>query len=1028
MAINILELFATLAMDASNFDASLVQAQRQADKFKINIEKIMSAIGKATAVGLGAAATGVGAMIKQATSAYGEYEQLVGGVETLFGDSANTIIEHAQNAYKTAQMSANNYLQTVTSFSASLINSISNATQKLSNEEIEQRQNALDEQYEMQADYYDDVYDKQKEAYDKQYGLLKDQVDEEIEAVQKANSQRLKELQEAHDKELENFEKLTDKKIALIDEEYTESIKLIDKEEYDRIKSIDAQIAKINEQANAEKKAIEQQEQARKIAELEYRTENSKTASKRRAAQEELTQYLAELDQKEKDEKRQAQIDDLKNQKDVIKENAKAQREAEKEERDTKVSAIKETSNEQLKVLKAAQKDEEDALKEQNNKELKLFKKAKDEELDALKNSNGKKLSELKEHNKKALKELQASIKKQKKALESGIDDSISTFVDMQAVYKRAAELSDLAIVDMADNANKMGTAMEAIQYAYNGFAKQSYIMLDNLKLGYDGTKTEMERLINDAAKLDDSVKANDMSFSNIVKAIHAVQTEMGITGTSSKEAATTLQGSLAMTKTAWENLLTGMGNPNADFNQLVDNLVESSSSLLSNLTPIVERTFKSLGNFISKAAPIIAKELPKLAQKLLPDLINTAYDLLAGLAEALPGMFPVLVDTAWQLFNEIADKMSEKFPVLEPAFDVIKSAFTLIASIGESVGAALKSIWDNFLVHIVDFYGGAFSEFLSGLAKTLDDIGKNKTAVATLTSIITLIASLTAGIKAYHTVMTIVNAVQQAVATSGGILNAIWAANPVGIIVVALGALIAVIVEVITYWDYMVLIWNTFADEWTRGIQKIGRDFQGLIDSIISGWNWFWEQWRHGSDTIWQNVTNAFSKVGEFFGGLWNNIVSTFSDIGIKVGEAIGGAFKDTINGVIWTVEGAINAIPNAINGMIDTINNLPGVSISAIPTVTLPRLAQGGVLKKGQVGYLEGDGDEAVVPLSQNTEWIDRVADKISEKSGNSATYIFNFNIDNVSGNREDMEDNADLLMQIFTEKMSRRGVVFA
>ena len=544
----------------------------------------------------------------------------------------------------------------------------------------------------------------------------------------------------------------------------------------------------------------------------------------------------------------------------------------------------------------------------------------------------------------------------------------------------------------------------------------------------YGGTKTEMERLINDAAKLDDSVKANDMSFSNIVKAIHAVQTEMGITGTSSKEAATTLQGSLAMTKTAWENLLTGMGNPDADFDQLVDNLVESSGSLLSNLTPIVERIFKSLGNFISKAAPIIAKELPKLAQKLLPDLINTAYDLLVGLAEALPGIFPVLVDTAWQLFNEIADKMSEKFPVLEPVFDVIKSAFTLIASIGESVGAALKSIWDNFLVHIVDFYGGAFSEFLSGLAKTLDDIGKNKTAVATLTSIITLIASLTAGIKAYHTVMTIVNAVQQAVATSGGILNAIWAANPVGLIVVALGALIAVIVEVITYWDYMVLIWNTFADEWTRGIQKIGRDFQGLIDSIISGWNWFWEQWRHGSDTIWQNVTNAFSKVGEFFGGLWNDIVSTFSDIGIKVGEAIGGAFKDTINGVIWTVEGAINAIPNAINGMIDTINNLPGVSISAIPTVTLPRLAQGGVLKKGQVGYLEGDGDEAVVPLSQNTEWLDKVADKISEKSGNSATYIFNFNIDNVSGNREDMEDNADLLMQIFTEKMSRRGVVFA
>lgn len=537
-----------------------------------------------------------------------------------------------------------------------------------------------------------------------------------------------------------------------------------------------------------------------------------------------------------------------------------------------------------------------------------------------------------------------------------------------------------------------------------------------------------MERLINDAAKLDDSVKANDMSFSNIVKAIHAVQTEMGITGTSSKEAATTLQGSLAMTKTAWENLLTGMADPNADFGKLMDNLVNSSTALLGNVTPIVERAFKSLGNFVSKAAPIISKELPKLVKLLLPDLINTAYDLLVGLAEALPGMFPVLVDTAWQLFNEIADKMSEKFPVLEPVFDVIKSAFTLIASIGESVGAALKSIWDNFLVHIVDFYGGVFSEFLSGLAKTLDDIGKNKTAVATLTSIITLIASLTAGIKAYHTVMTLVQTIQTAVATSGGILNAVWAANPVGLIVVALGALIAVIIEVITYWDYMVLIWNTFADEWTRGIQKIGRDFQGLIDNIVNGWNWFWEQWRHGSDTIWQNVTNAFSKVGEFFGGLWNDIVSTFSDIGIKVGEAIGGAFKETINGILWTVEGALNMIPNAVNGMLDTINKLPGVNISAIPTVTLPRLAQGGVLKKGQVGYLEGDGDEAVVPLSQNTEWLDKVADRLNQKSSGGATYNFYFSIDNVNGNREDLEENAELLMQIFTEKMARQGVVFA
>ena len=574
----------------------------------------------------------------------------------------------------------------------------------------------------------------------------------------------------------------------------------------------------------------------------------------------------------------------------------------------------------------------------------------------------------------------------------------------------------------------------------------------------YGGTAAEMARLINDSGVLGKTTKVtaktvNNVSFDKIIEAIHTIQTNLDISGismeeytelvesgamsqekafellgTSAKEGATTLQGALAMTKSAWNNLLTGMADPNADFGQLMDNLIESGSAALGNVTPIIERAFKSLGNFISKAAPIIAEKLPELVQQLLPDLINTAYDLLVGLAEALPGMFPVLVDTAWQLFNEIADKMSEKFPVLEPAFDVIKSAFTLIASIGESVGAALKSIWDNFLVHIVDFYGGAFSEFLSGLAKTLDDIGKNKTAVATLTSIITLIASLTAGIKAYHTVMTIVNAAQQAVAVSGGILNAIWAANPVGIIIAGVVALIAVIVEVITYWDKLVWGFEFLCERYQEGLQAIGRWFSDLWNGVVGGFQWLIDRIVEGAKKIWNDITGVFSKVGEFFGGLWNGIVSTFSTIGTKVAEAIGGAFKTAINAVIWTVEGAINAIPNAINGAIGLINNLPGVEISMIPTVTLPRLAKGGVLKKGQVGYLEGDGDEAVVPLSQNTQWIDRVADKISEKSGNSATYIFNFNIDNVSGNREDMEDNADLLMQIFTEKMSRRGVVFA
>lgn len=482
------------------------------------------------------------------------------------------------------------------------------------------------------------------------------------------------------------------------------------------------------------------------------------------------------------------------------------------------------------------------------------------------------------------------------------------------------------------------------------------------------------------------------------------------------------LSGNMTLFKSALEGVQIAISDK---LTPTLNQFVKLGANSLSTLTEKI-RTGKT--KEIIRAVKDIIKNATGEIIKNIPMFVDIGTQLFSAIIQGVVENSPLLVDAAGQIFDSLVNALQDQFPVLEPVFDVIKSAFTLIASIGESVGAALKSIWDNFLVHIVDFYGGAFSEFLSGLAKTLDDIGKNKTAVATLTSIITLIASLTAGIKAYHTVMTIVNAVQQAVAASGGILNAIWAANPVGIIIAGVVALIAVIVEVITYWDKLVWGFEFLCERYQEGLQAIGRWFSDLWNGVVDGYWWLIDRVVEGAEKIWNGITSVFSKVGEFFSGLWNGIVSTFSTIGTRVAEAIGGAFKTAINAVIWTVEGALNLIPNAINGAIDLINNLPGVSISAIPTVTLPRLAQGGVLKKGQVGYLEGDGDEAVVPLSQNTEWIDRVANKISEKSGNNATYNFYFSIDNVSGNKEDLEENAELLMQIFTEKMSRKGVVFA
>ena len=163
---------------------------------------------------------------------------------------------------------------------------------------------------------------------------------------------------------------------------------------------------------------------------------------------------------------------------------------------------------------------------------------------------------------------------------------SASLLQSLSGDTESAAKYADMAISDMSDNANKMGTDMELIQNAYQGFAKQNYTMLDNLKLGYGGTKTEMERLIADASKLDSSIDANDMSFGNIVKSINAVQREMGIYGTTALEAEKTISGSLNSMKAAWSNLLTGIADDNAEFDILINKMVESVGTFAGKILP----------------------------------------------------------------------------------------------------------------------------------------------------------------------------------------------------------------------------------------------------------------------------------------------------------------------------------------------------------------------------------------------------------------------------------------------------------
>lgn len=257
---------------------------------------------------------------------------------------------------------------------------------------------------------------------------------------------------------------------------------------------------------------------------------------------------------------------------------------------------------------------------------------------------------------------------------------------------KKAAEYADMAVSDMSDNANKMGTSMEMIQNAYQGFAKQNYTMLDNLKLGYGGTKTEMQRLVKDAAKIDKSIDANSLSFGNIVKAINVVQKEMGIYGTTALEAEKTISGSVASTKAAWQNLVTGIADDNADFEVLINNFVESAGTALENILPRVEQALNGAASLIENIVPIIVNKIPEIITNNLPSIANSALNIIETLVNGLADNTDELIPTVIEIVLTIVRKLTELLPkITQAAFRiVIELAMGLIKNIDKIIDATV--------------------------------------------------------------------------------------------------------------------------------------------------------------------------------------------------------------------------------------------------------------------------------------------------------------------------------------------------
>lgn len=278
---------------------------------------------------------------------------------------------------------------------------------------------------------------------------------------------------------------------------------------------------------------------------------------------------------------------------------------------------------------------------------------------------------------------------------------SASLLQSMGNDTEAAAEKADQAITDMSDNANKMGTDMQSIQNAYQGFAKQNYTMLDNLKLGYGGTKEEMQRLIDDANALN-AAQGNYTnytieSYADIVDAIHTVQTEMGITGTTALEASTTIEGSVSAMKAAWGNFVTGLGNDNANISELSAQLIESVGTVAENVLPVVETVLKNIAQAVQEDGPAMIEKFVSYAIEKLPEVISLGLQMVVSLVKGIAQNIPQIVTSVLNMVATIVKTVWEAMP------DIIDVGKNIVMGLWEGIKAMASWIGDK----VSGFVGG---------------------------------------------------------------------------------------------------------------------------------------------------------------------------------------------------------------------------------------------------------------------------------------------------------------------------------
>lgn len=483
-----------------------------------------------------------------------------------------------------------------------------------------------------------------------------------------------------------------------------------------------------------------------------------------------------------------------------------------------------------------------------------------------------------------------------------------------------AAQYANQAIMDMSDNANKMGTDIQSIQMTYQSLMRGNYAMLDNLKLGYGGTKAELERLVADAEQL--TGQALDPSkFSDVITAIHAVQENLGITGTTALEAATTIEGSVNMTKAAWSNLLTGIADDNADFQTLVDNFVTSVETAASNILPRLQIIFSGIGQLVAALAPVIAQAIPTLITNVLPGLATAAGQMLTAFGSALITNLPLLMNSATQLVMGFLTYLQTNLPL------ILSSGAQIIQTIGTGIMTALplvipiaasiiQTLVNSFIESTPQMLGAAMSllqNLATGIAENMPLIAQSAADIITgFLSYLTenLPAILSGGVQILTTLANgIISAIPELLAQLPQIISAF-----VEFIISSLPEIINSGIELLV----------NFAEGIISAIPDLVAQLPAIIVAIVTELAAHFPEILESGKQIIQNLINGIlsliSSVGEAMGRIASTIVNKVSELPGKLLEIGRNIIQGLWNGISEKVEW----VKSKIRGAVDSIKGV--------------------------------------------------------------------------------------------------------